>query len=829
MNETIFNPRRPTSPGRPCFGQFSDRSGRPETEKVGLRGFCDRLANLAILAAIILASAFFATPATADTPTTMYIFPAGGQSGTTVKFRVGGLYLHEACPFEMLGKGVAASSKIEETKTTWFEGPVIPLGDSQQQEDYPKDMAGSVNIASDAVPGPRAWRVWTAQGAVPSRPFIVGTLPEVVEDEIDGDPIPVKVTLPITINGRTFPREDVDDWMFEAKAGETITCSVVTTRLGSPFDARVEIRDADGRRLAESAESAPPGSDALMRFTAPVDGIYTARIHDMKYGGLQHYVYRLTITAGPTVDRVYPLGGRRGTTTRFELSGSNLPAGPVEIPLPADGPLRFVTSFGPADRSSNLFALALDDLPEVLEQEPNDEPAQVQPVAVPAILNGRIGKPGDVDCWAVRAAKDQTLEFDLQAARHGSPVDSVIVLSDASGKELARADDIAPIQTDSFLKFTFKEEGTYFVRVEERLASRGGAAFAYRLRVAPPPAPDFRLHLPIDAVSVNRGGDGKFKLRVERLGSFAEVINLEFAGLPQGITVNKADIPANAAEFEVVLKGDAAAPIAARTVAVKGVAMSGGQRLERTATFVSPAMASPEGDSLLVAACLPTPYKVKGTYEIKYAQRGRTFVRHFAVQRAGFDGPLRVRMADKQARHLQGVTGPTIDLAAGVSEFDYPVFLPPWMEIGRTSRAVIMVSGEVAEADGSRHKVSFTSLEQGEQIVALVDPGQLSVEVDRRSIREAPGESAALAVEVGRGQGVNVPVRVELVIPAHIRGISAEPVTLPANKTTGALTIKFTGEHPGPFNMPLLVRATAMKSENDPIVAEVKIEVVPAK
>jgi len=29
--------------------------------------------------------------------------------------------------------------------------------------------------------------------------------------------------------------------------------------------------------------------------------------------------------------------------------------------------------------------------------------------------------------------------------------------------------------------------------------------------------------------------------------------------------------------------------------------------------------------------------------------------------------------------------------------------------------------------------------------------------------------------------------------------------------------------------MPLLVRATAMKGENDPVVAEAKIEVVPAK
>src|SRR5436190_14354660 len=51
-------------------------------------------------------------PAAADAPVAMYVFPAGGQRGTEVKFRVGGLYLHESCPFEMAGAGVVASPRI---------------------------------------------------------------------------------------------------------------------------------------------------------------------------------------------------------------------------------------------------------------------------------------------------------------------------------------------------------------------------------------------------------------------------------------------------------------------------------------------------------------------------------------------------------------------------------------------------------------------------------------------------------------------------------------------------------------------------------------------
>src|SRR5436190_7884017 len=223
-------------------------------------------------------------PAAADAPVAMYVFPAGGQRGTEVKFRVGGLYLHESCPFEMAGSGVVASPRITATNTVWFEGPVVPLPDSQQAEDYPRDMAGNVNIAADAALGLRTWRVWTAQGAVPSRPFVVGDLPELVEEEIEGEPIPVRVKLPVTINGRIFPREDVDVWTFDAKAGQAITCSCLTTRLGSPFEARLEIRDAQGKRLVENSEAATPAVDALVRFIAPHDGTYSIHVYDVKFG-----------------------------------------------------------------------------------------------------------------------------------------------------------------------------------------------------------------------------------------------------------------------------------------------------------------------------------------------------------------------------------------------------------------------------------------------------------------------------------------------------------------------------------------------------------------
>ena len=271
----------------------------------------------------ILAVAF-ALPfiAFADEPVASYIFPAGGQRGTTVAFRVGGLYLHGRAGFEMPGTGVTASPEIREAETVWFEGPMIPLPASQNQEDYPRDCSGNVKIASDAEPGARYWRVWTSQGATPARKFIVGDLPEIVEQEIDGSPVPVEVTLPVTINGRIFPREDVDIWTFRARAGQRFTCEVFAKRIGSPLEARLEITDPRGRHAAEASDRID--GDPRLHFEARQDGIYRARIHDLNLGGLQHYVYRLTITSEPYVDSVFPLGGQRGHILQTELLGVGL-------------------------------------------------------------------------------------------------------------------------------------------------------------------------------------------------------------------------------------------------------------------------------------------------------------------------------------------------------------------------------------------------------------------------------------------------------------------------------------------------------------------------
>ena len=156
------------------------------------------------------------------------------------------------------------------------------------------------------------------------------------------------------------------------------------------------------------------------------------------------------------------------------------------------------------------------------------------------------------------------------------------------------------------------------------------------------------------------------------------------------------------------------------------------------------------------------------------------------------------------------MTGPVLTLKPGETEFEYPAFLPPWMEMGRTCRVCVMASAKVKDAvDGREHAVSFSSVEQNQQMIVVVQARgvwSLSMRQDERHARR--GEGAARGEGVSRSRGTcPSPATVELVLPEHVKGVTVAKLVVPADKTEGELVVKFAPDA-GPFNVPLLLRAT---------------------
>ncbi|MCA9123410.1 MAG: PPC domain-containing protein [Planctomycetaceae bacterium] len=759
----------------------------------------------------------------ADAPSVSYIFPAGGQRGTTVDFHVGGHYLHDACPFEMLGPGVTASQTLLRADTTlWFEGPVIPLPDSQSKEDYPWAQNGTVSIAVDAPLGFRRWRVWTSQGVTESMKFVIGDLPEIIEQEVDGDPIPTQVELPVTINGRMFPREDIDIWTFQAKAGTSYTCEVMANRLGSPLDSRIAVFDPQGNLIAENVDG--KGVDSLLRFVALEDGDYAVHIHDINFDGLQHFVYRLTITDQPYVDQVYPLGGRRGAKTEFRLLGQAVPDEAVAITLDEAVESSQREQFIIDGHRTNECSIELSNHPEVIERGARESDT----LSVPAVMNGCIEQPGEIDSWWITLIKGEQISFSVHAAKLGSMLDSVLRIYDESGAELASNDDAGDGRIDSALNYTATSDGRFRITVQDAFDTRGGNRFAYRLYAEPSgdAVPDFALQLPVDALTIERGTEVKLKVTATRTGKFEGAITLDAGVLPQGLSITGNTIPAKKNDTQLVFKASETASLELARLPIVGTAMIGKSTVSRRAIKPADSPDDLDFDELSLSVAIPTPFKVVGDFETRYAARGSTFSRHYRIDRGSYDGPITIRMAERQVRHLQGVTGPTMLVPPGDSEFDYPIKLPPWMEVGRTSRTAVMAVADVMDEAGEVHRVSYTSHAQNDQVIVLVDPGQLDLRLGHKSLVADRQTHCVVPFHVGRGQGIEGPVEVRAIVPAHIKGVKSEAVLLAANESDGVLQFSFADGELGPWNMPLVVRATATH-DGSPYTAEATLAIVP--
>jgi hypothetical protein len=708
----------------------------------------------------------------ANPPVASYIFPAGGQRGTKVQVRVGGLFLHDQCEFELSGGGITASPILRPTKRLWFEGPLLPLPESQQQEDYPADMSGMVTLAKDAPIGPVRGRVFTSQGGAGGLVFMVGDLPEVLEKEIDGNSIPQPINLPVTANGRIFPRENVDLWEFEAAAGKTITAFVHAQSLNSPLVSQLDILDSTGKVVAEQMQYPVIGTDGSVKFTPKVAGKYRVRITDARMLGGPAYVYRLTVTT------------------------ANVPAFHFPAKVPSEGLTDAV------------------DANDVLK--------------APIALNGRIEKPGTVNEWKIELKKGGKYTFDLQVHRVESPLCGVVTILDATGKELARLESSDSESDPAPLTFSPQVDGVYTVRLAEKFRGRGGPNFIYRLRIADASVvagePGFRLTMKADVYILSRGGNMNVVIAAERFGGFSGPIDLIASSLPKGVKAAPTKIVANQSNATITIQADVTAIIGTTPLVFVGTATIDGKRVEKQAIVPGTKFLPDELNPRLTIA-LAAPFKIIDQFVMTSAPRGETYRRKYTIDRGGFAGPIQVELTDKQARHLQGVTGPVLIVPPGQTEVDFPAFLPPWMELGRTCRVCVMASAKVKDpVDGREHTVSFSSIEQNQQMIVVVGPGRLDLNLEKTSILTVPGSEVRLALKVSRSKNLQGEVKVEAAIPEHWKGIVATPLRIAANDDSGEIVFKFARDC-GPFNMPLLIRAT-LTTPDTPVVAEAKVEVV---
>ena len=442
-------------------------------------------------------------------------------------------------------------------------------------------VALRVTLATNAEPGEREIRLATPAGLSNPLRFWVGQLPEFTKRESKTvpdaatfrqlrfnteqkavAPTEMNITLPAIVNGQILPG-GVDRYRFQARKGLQLVV-VAKARDLIPyladavpgwFQAALALYDAKGQELTH-ADHYLFHADPVLHCEIPKDGEYVVEIRDSIYRGREDFVYRLAMGELPYVTSIFPLGGPAGAHTAVELKGWNLPA--TTLTQTNLEPGVYPLAVRKEDRISNDMPFAVDTLPECLEKEPNNSIAAAQPVTLPTIINGRIDQPGDWDVFRFDGRAGDTVVAEVYARRLDSPLDSVLKLTDASGKQLAFNDDHedkgAGLDThyaDSYLSAILPADGTYYVHLGDA-QHQGGPEYAYRLRISPP-RPDFALRVVPSSVSVRGGASVPLTVYAVRRDGLTNEITLSLQDAPVGFKLTGAKVPANQDQVRLTL------------------------------------------------------------------------------------------------------------------------------------------------------------------------------------------------------------------------------------------------------------------------------------
>jgi hypothetical protein len=528
-----------------------------------------------------------------------YVYPAGGRQGTTFQVTVGGRYLNTTAVY-FSGTGVSATILKQERQVTptaqkelretlnkiqekWQQGePVTPV-EVRTAEDIKQQLANfgrrltnpslgefitlQVTVTRIAAPGNREIRLVTPSGLSNPLVFNVGELPEFskqdwkdiprakgsMDADLDPKPPEKNITLPITLNGQ-IPPGGVDRYRFQAKEGQNLVVVVrarelipfISDAVPGWFKAAVTLYDAKGEELAftDDYQFHP---DPVLFYKVPTNGDFVIEIKDELYRGREDFVYRVSLGELPFVTGVFPLGGSTGTQTNVAAAGWNLPFDqmPLDFRNKATGiyPLS-------QPRLANRVVVAADTLPECFEKEPNDTADSAQPVTLPIIINGRINQPGDMDVFRFDGKAGDKIVAEVYARRLDSPLDSVLILTDAAGKQIAFNDDyedkgsgLNTHYADSYLAVTLPATGGYFVHIGDTQHG-GGEAYSYRLRISAP-RPDFELRVTPSGLNVHGGASVPLTVHVLRKDGFTGAIALKLKNAPEGFTLTGAKVSEN--------------------------------------------------------------------------------------------------------------------------------------------------------------------------------------------------------------------------------------------------------------------------------------------
>ncbi len=637
---------------------------------------CKHICVLLVVAFVLTTQAVMAQKLTMG-----FIYPAGGQQGSSVDVEIGGLNLSDASSVIVSGKGITT-----EIIPLPVPEPTYVIGANGKKRIVKKKVAADqsapqlasrigvrLHIASDAEVGLRDLRLQSMKGVSNQLSFEVSSYPNVLESQtLTVGKVNEVESLPAVLCGYVQPGE-IDRFAFDAKGGTTLVAEVkgrtlvpyIADAVPGWFQPVVRLLDSKGREVA-FADDFHTSPDPVMIVRIPKDDRYTLTINDAIYRGRQDFNYRIQLGEIPFVEGAYPLVADVGKSNKMEVKGVNLSSGKVSVKPKSEG-VNYLRVKGKNGKLSNRVPYyAVDKGVKIVKYpSPKSELLKNQ------VIYDEITKPYEQRYYGLPLDKGESVMVDAMSRRVDSRADLKITLLSLDGKVVGESDDVEDSSqglmthhADPSITYKAPQEGLYTLIVED-VQGRSGKDCGYVLRRMKPAAP-FEAFVSPANISIAQGGTAVFSvdLAVKTRKNFGGLDRLKVEGLPAGYRVSRLKLDRFTKKWDVSITAPKDAALGTFPIEVKAQTLpfKGEEPIEVTAkatdnmmqafyyTHYIPAAA-------FVAEIVPAiPYSVRLDPAMEadleksiIIEKGVTTipVKVFIDRQAGFDKELELELSKK--------------------------------------------------------------------------------------------------------------------------------------------------------------------------------------
>ena len=458
--------------------------------------------------------------------------PLGGRVGSSLEVEVRGKFLdgahaawmrHDA--FEARVKSVEAVAPPEAAADA--DAKDQPKGDGEYR------VTLQIDIAPDAAPGPHPLRL-VAPGGVSNRLYLQIHRDPVIAESSQPHQQPATaqpVAVPVVVNGAIARHGELDYYSLEASRGQEVAFEVIFSHeaLAKGFRPQLRIYEAAGswlgsRQLTQLAfhsevhgeinlspgeQGPPPGTTPInsgLKYRFGKAGRYLVEVASERFQGKPEYAYQLrmapvgvdyqshlkdsewgrTFTRRIGADRLEALWARTVT--------SNRPTDPAADGQPTSGRPDPETTYD--NQQGKRPAPIPNRVTHWTEKEPNDGSGRATEVALPALIQGSIDRPGDVDTYRFKLSSAQRLAFEIETPGLSPPhFTPRFEIKDAVGRSMVA--NLHKVKStlsegqwvvkdvESKVIEIFDQEGEYTVVVMDATSRSGSRECLYRLLIRP--------------------------------------------------------------------------------------------------------------------------------------------------------------------------------------------------------------------------------------------------------------------------------------------------------------------------------------------------------